>query len=148
MPLNKKYTKAKIHIMIDSTQLKMKVGDVVPFEFLAERHEGEVIELYSCSGMKKALIKSHSDGLKYPITIGKEEGIDPNRPKRISKKSKVLDLYKVCKEEHSDGEIIYMPKELIEEHEFDIKEDLTYFRAVLAELGLRIKRGEERLKIH
>lgn len=131
----------------------MKVGDIVPFEFIGEEHEGEVIELYTCTGRNMMLVQSSKDNMKYPIEIKGDIKIDKKKQKaevvtkpkkKVTKKSRVLDLFNSCKKK--DSEEVKIPYKEMEANNFSMK-DIPYFKAVLKELKLKAVKTEEYLLI-
>lgn len=131
----------------------MKLGDKVPFDFLGVQYRGEVIELYRCTGRNMALIKSDTDNMKYPIEIEDDVVIDEKNKKtkkvvkskkKITKKSRVLDLYESCKKD--DSSEVRIPWTRVEEANFSHK-DITYFKAVLKELNLKLIRESDSLRV-
>lgn len=134
----------------------MKLGDTVAFNFIGESHEGEVVELYKCTSVDKALIKSNLDSKKYPVEVSSIEGIKVEstiikseitveKPKkRVTKKSRVLALFESCKKEGLD-EVTILYEEM-EKANFTIK-DISYFKAVLAEIKLKVIKEEKSIRI-
>lgn len=173
----------------------MKVGQRVGFEFIAEKFEGEIVELYTCTNRQMALVEADCDGLKYPIEVSKlteldtddsvEEvevvvgldnaevaTIDPTiveesfkepikifkeekkkeapliKPKKVTKKSRVLALYEECREQRNFEQTdVHIPFDQMIERGFGLN-DIYYFKAVLKEINLRVEKQEYRLRVY
>ena len=133
---------------------KINIGRNIPFSFLGEDHQGEVLELYNCSGRQMALIQSDLDNLKYPIDISSrvERVVKKQNKSKLTKKQRVLDM--ISKLVESEDGYKHIVKTDLIEADFDPTpiisgkfNDTFYVKKVCKESGYEIQKEGDYFKI-